>query len=405
MAFNVSFLCSPSKKRSGGLSPIEVSITLDGKRTCVQTDKRCRPEEFRALLESRKTNDVRTYCDAVRVKLETLYTQLYVQGKTITAARLKDYLLTGGEKSFTLKELVNEYINKTVKTTTAYRKYKVTFDRFLKEYGEDTEVSDITTQDIINYKLKFEKDKAQSTTRGELKRVKSLFIYAFNAGKISKNPFASIRFSFKDPEQPFLNYEEIEKIREVKLEERLDSVRNFFLFLCFTGLEYADVVHLEKSDVKRNQYGQLYVKKPRVKSGVTYISIFYEDAEELWELFDGGIPVISNQKANAYLKEVAEAAGIDKKVTTLTARHTYACYLLNEKKLPIDIVQKMLGHASARQSLHYAKMLDETVFAAARIPQKMRITETKRDLEDIEEFNRLLGIDDKGSAELRSPND
>ena len=394
MAFNISFLCSPSKKRSGGLSPIEVSITLDGKRTCVQTPKKCRPEEFRSLLESKRTNDVRTYCDAVRVKLETLYTQLYVQGKAITAARLKDYLLTGGEKSFTLRELVNEYISKTVKTTTAYAKYRVTFDRFLAEYGEDTEVSAITTQDIINYKLKFERTKAQSTTRGEMKRVKSLFIYAFNAGKISSNPFASVRFSFKDAEQPYLTYEEIERIRNAKLEERLDSVRNFFLFLCFSGLEYADVVHLKKEDVKRNRYGQLYIKKPRVKSGIEYISVLYEDAEELWELFDGDIPVISNQKTNKYLKEVAKAAGVREDISSLTARHSYACYLLNEKHLPIEVVQRMLGHATPRQSLHYAKMSEERVFEAAKKTNRMQITQTKKDLEDLKEFNRLLGIDD-----------
>lgn len=371
-----------------------MSITLDGKRTCVQTPKKCRPEEFRSLLESKRTNDVRTYCDAVRVRLETLYTQLYAQGKAITAARLKDYLLTGGEKSFTLRELVNEYINKTVKTTTAYAKYRVTFDRFLAEYGEDTEVSSITTQDIINYKLKFERTKAQSTTRGEMKRVKSLFIYAFNAGKISSNPFASVRFSFKDAEQPYLTYEEIDRIRNAKLEERLDSVRNFFLFLCFSGLEYADVVHLKKEDVRRNRYGQLYIKKPRVKSGIEYISVLYEDAEELWELFDGDIPVISNQKTNKYLKEVAKAAGVREDISSLTARHSYACYLLNEKGLPIEVVQRMLGHATPRQSLHYAKMSEERVFEAAKKTNRMQITQTKKDLEDLKEFNRLLGIDD-----------
>ena len=171
-------------------------------------------------------------------------------------------------------------------------------------------------------------------------------------------------------------------------------MRNFFLFLCFSGLEYADVVHLKKEDVKRNRYGQLYIKKPRVKSGIEYISVLYEDAEELWELFDGDIPVISNQKTNKYLKEVAKAAGVREDISSLTARHSYACYLLNEKHLPIEVVQRMLGHATPRQSLHYAKMSEERVFEAAKKTNRMQITQTKKDLEDLKEFNRLLGIDD-----------
>ena len=220
--------------------------------------------------------------------------------------------------------------------------------------------------------------------------MKSLFIWAFNSGIISKTPFANVSFTFKDPEQPYLTQEEVERIRKLKLEDRLDTVRNFFLFLCYSGLEYTDFVHLEKTDVKKNEYGQLYIKKQRIKTKQTYLSILYEDAAELWELFEGEIPCISNAVTNRYLKEIAEKAGISKNVTTLTGRHTYATYLLSVLQIPVDIVQRMLGHASNRQSLHYAKMLDSTVFTAGRAPMRQGITETKADMEDFDRLEQAI---------------
>lgn len=388
--FNVSFLCSPSKQRKNGLSPVEVSITVNGKRTLLQTQKKCPPENFRTLLEAKQPNDINMYCNALLLRINQWQTQLFLEGKTITAAKIKGLLQGKQEKHETVKDCVNEFMKAKIKSVSAYSKYRNTFDRFMDFVGQDKDISDITTQQIIDYKLKYERMFAPGTLRNEVKKVKSLFTWAFNSGIIGKTPFASLRFTFKDPEQPYLTQEEVDRIRKAKLDDRLDTVRNFFLFLCYSGLEYADMVHLQKSDVKQNEQGQLYIKKPRVKSGVTYLSVLFEDAAELWELFEGDIPMISNAKSNAYLKEIAKIANINKKITTLTGRHTYACYLLNECAIPVDVVQKMLGHATARQSLHYAKMLDETVLSIAKAAQRPKISETKTDMEELQKLEQAI---------------
>lgn len=390
---NISFLCSPSKCRKNGYAPIEASITIGKKREYFQTGKTCKPEEFRALIESKKPNDVKLFCDAIRLKINQWQTQLFLEGKSVTAAKLKALLQGKQEHHETLKDCVNSYMNNKVKSTSAYSKYKNTFTRFLEFAGEDTPIENVTTQQIIDYKLKYEAKFAQGTLRNEMKKVKSLFLWAFNSGIISKTPFANVTFTFKDPEKPYLTQEEIAKIREAKLDERLDRVRIFFLFLCYSGLEYADMVHLEKDDVKRNAQGQLYIKKQRVKTKETYLSILFEDAAELWELFDGEIPMVSCQKANKYLKEVAEKAGIEKHITLLTGRHSYAVYLLSTLLIPIDIVQRMLGHTTNRQSLHYAKMLDSAVFQAATGKYTRKAPTTSRqDIEDMDFFTKELGI-------------
>lgn len=391
--FNFSFLCSPSKTRKNGLAPIEISLSVNTKRLVFPIGKYCKPEEFRQLLESKKPNDVKLYCEAVGLKINQWQTQLYLEGKTASVAKIKALLQGKQERHESVRDCVNEYLKNKVKTTSAYSKYKNTFTRFLEYIGEDTDIASVTTQQIIDYKLKYEAKFAQGTLRNEMKKVKSLFLWAFNSGIISKTPFANVIFTFKDPEKPYLTQEEIAKIREAKLDERLDRVRNFFLFLCYSGLEYADMVHLEKDDVKRNAQGQLYIKKQRVKTKETYLSILFEDAAELWELFDGDIPMVSCQKANKYLKEVAEKAGIDKHITLLTGRHSYAVYLLSTLLIPIDIVQRMLGHTTNRQSLHYAKMLDSAVFQAATGKYTRKAPATSRqDMEDMDFFTKELGI-------------
>lgn len=388
--FNVSFLCSASKRRKNGFAPVEVSLIVNKKRLVFPIGKTCRPEDFRELLEAKKPNDINMYCEAVRLKINQWQTQLYLEGKSASAAKIKALLQGKQERHETVQDCVKEYMKSKIKTTSAYSKYKNVFTRFMDFVGKDTDISEITTQQIIDYKIKYEAVYAQGTLRNEVKRVKSLFIWAFNSGIISKTPFANVSFTFKDPEQPYLTQEEVDRIRQLKLDDRLDTVRNFFLFLCYSGLEYTDFVHLEKSDVKRNEHGQLYIKKQRIKTKQTYLSILYEDAAELWELFEGDIPCISNAKTNKYLKEIAEKAGITVNLSTLTARHTYATYLLSTLQIPVDIVQRMLWHASNRQSLHYAKLLDSVVFNAGRAPMRQGITETKEDRQDLQKLEEAI---------------
>ena len=388
--FNVSFLCSASKRRKNGLAPIEVSLIVNQERLVFPIGKSCKPEDFRGLLEAKKPNDINMYCDAVRLKISQWQTQLYLEGKSASAAKIKALLQGKQGHVESVEDCVKEFLKTKIKAFHAYSKYKNVFTRFMDFVGKDTDISEITTQQIIDYKIKYEAVYAQGTLRNEIKKVKSLFIWAFNSGIISKTPFANVSFTFKDPEQPYLTQEEVDRIRQLKLDDRLDTVRNFFLFLCYSGLEYTDFVHLEKSDVKRNEHGQLYIKKQRIKTKQTYLSILYEDAAELWELFEGDIPCISCAKTNKYLKEIAEKAGIDKNVTTLTARHTYATYLLSTLQIPVDIVQRMLGHASNRQSLHYAKLLDSVVFNAGRAPMRQGITETKEDRQDLQKLEEAI---------------
>lgn len=366
--FAISFLCSPSKiRKKTNEAPIEISISCNGERVCMQLGKYCDPSQFQELLHSKKQNDIKTFCETYRQRVMEIQTQLIVQRLPVSARSIKGALLGEDEKWKTLKEIANEYLLQKTGNPAAYAKYKNTFARLYNKWGADKYIKEITPQAIVGYKTELEKTFKQSTLRSEMKRLKSLFTFAFNSGYLDNNPFSGLRFTFTEDTPTLLTYEEVERIRDVKLPSSLDQYRNFFLFLCFSGLEYADAVNLSKEDVRTNRHGELYIKKPRVKTGVEYISILYEDADELWRLTGGDIEIKSNQKTNAALKQIAAAAGIEKSISTLSARHFYASFLLSKRLMPAEIVQKMLGHTSLRQTYHYSKMLPDAVFDASAL--------------------------------------
>lgn len=396
--FAVSFLCSPSKlRKKTGEAPIEVSISVNGERVIYQTTLSARPEVFKKSMSSKSPNDIRKFTDTIRQRINEIQTNLLIQKIPVTAKRIKDELEGKGAKNSPLwKNVAAEVLKTKMKNIEVYHKYQTVIKRASEQWGAEKPVDEITSNDIIQYKDKWSQKLKDSTMIGEMKRLKSFFTFAQNAGYIQVHPFNGLKFQFREDSRPYLTYDEIEKIRNAKLDEYLDSVRNFFLFLCFSGLEYSDVVHLDPKGVKKNQYGQWYYKAKRIKTGVEYISIFYEDAAELWELFGGDLKIISIQKTNAYLKLIASAAGITKSLSTIVARHTYATYLLSVRLIPVDIVQRMLGHTSNKQSLHYARMLDETVFQEAyktRYPTRTpSMEQTKEDAADMAYIKEKLGL-------------
>ena len=162
----------------------------------------------------------------------------------------------------------------------------------------------------------------------------------------------------------FLTEDEVKKIKDKQLYcDRLDKVRDLFLFQCFTGLAYADMAKLTKEDFLGNSLGQTYIKKERCKTRVTFIAVLLPEALEVAKKYDYELPVLSNQKYNAYLKEIKDICGISKPLHTHIGRHTAATYLLN-KGLSLETVAKILGHSSTSITKHYAKLLDNSVFKA-----------------------------------------
>lgn len=151
---------------------------------------------------------------------------------------------------------------------------------------------------------------------------------------------------------------------------RLDVVRDTFLFCCFTGLAFCDVRALMWTDISEDASGHVWIRKPRAKTGGLSIIPMLEIPMRIVRKYREhpavkstgvALPVITNQKMNAYLKEIADLAGIRKHLTTHVARHTFASISLSNQ-VSIEVISKILGHSDIKTTQIYAKMQDQAIY-------------------------------------------
>ena len=152
--------------------------------------------------------------------------------------------------------------------------------------------------------------------------------------------------------------------------ERLDTVRDMFLFCCYTGLAFADIEKLTKDDLVKDIKGNKWIKtkrkKTKVLSSIPLLSIpeaIIDKYKEHPRVIEKKtlLPVYTNQRTNSYLKEIATACKIKKTLTTHLARHTFATTVTLSNGVPIESVSKMLGHTSLKTTQIYSQVLDSKI--------------------------------------------
>lgn len=170
---------------------------------------------------------------------------------------------------------------------------------------------------------------------------------------------------------PFLTKEELAAVTlKIIPNQRLNQVRDIFLFSCYTGLAYADVEKLQHSEINIGVDGEQWIFTKRQKTAVSSrIPLLPVPLEIIGRYKDHPqcinkgkvLPILSNQKMNAYLKEIADICNINKNLTFHIARHTFATTVTLSNGAPMESVSKMLGHADIRTTQHYARVLDKKV--------------------------------------------
>ena len=193
-------------------------------------------------------------------------------------------------------------------------------------------------------------------------------IIARNNGILVGDPFASYKIRLEKVDRGYLTEDEIKIILKKKMvSERLEHVRDLFVFSCFCGLAYSDVANLRQENIQKSFDGNLWIITKRVKTN-TDVNVPLLDIPKMilkkykGKLPDGKIlPVISNQKLNAYLKEIADICGIKKNLTFHLARHTFATTTTLSKGVPIETVSKMLGHTNIETTQIYARITNSKI--------------------------------------------
>lgn len=236
----------------------------------------------------------------------------------------------------------------------------------LKEFKQIKTFADITFSNITAFD-KYMRDKGIGNL--SVNKNHSLFnLYiktAINREYLERNPYSTfIPQKAKTNDPVFLTSKEVEKIKKLTgLNDKLENVRNLFIFQCFTGLAYVDMQRFTKDSIEVYDDKEI-IRSSRTKTDESFILLFLPEAKRIAEMYDYKLPKISNQKYNDYLKLIVShpKVNINKNVTSHTARHTFATYLLN-KGIPLETVSKTLGHASIKQTQLYARLLGKKVIS------------------------------------------
>lgn len=387
--FGLLFYLKKSKASASGTLPIYLRITIDGKRTEISTKrtieiKKWSVEANKAIGRTEDIRELNAYLDSLVSKVYQCQRDLIRDNKEVTTETLKNKFLGIEEKQVTLINLFKDH-NKQVEkligngySAGTLERYK-TVCKHLQEFMKHTyNVSDYRLNKInhkfitdFEFYLKSERECAHNSTIKYIKNFKKIVRIAIANDWIVKDPFLNYKVQLKEVKREFLSEEEMQTMLDKDLHtHRLELVRDIFIFCCYTGLAYSDVKKLSKDSIVIGIDGDKWIKTNRTKTGTRSSIPLLPPALKILKKYENSplsvskgvlLPVLSNQKSNAYLKEIADLCGIKKNLTTHLARHTFATTVTLSNGVGIESVSKMLGHTSIKTTQHYAKILDRKV--------------------------------------------
>lgn len=186
-----------------------------------------------------------------------------------------------------------------------------------------------------------------------------------------KNPFLGIKFHEKEVIREFLTIDELMRIYNKEFElDRITLVRDVFIFAAFTGLAFIDVQQLSAEHIIKDNNGHYWIRKARQKTNNMCNIPLLDIPMQILNKYSNNpqclkkqvlLPVPCNQKMNSYLKEIADLCNINKRMSTHTARHSYATSVCLANGVSIENVAKMLGHSNIKMTQHYAKVMDSSI--------------------------------------------
>jgi site-specific recombinase XerD len=384
--FNFLFYLKRPKNYQAGEVPIYLRITVEGKRSEVTTGRSCEPGMWnvyagRAIGNKEDIRVLNAYLDSLQSKVKDAHYLLSETNEPISAESLRNKFLGKSEKPRLLLCVFEEHNRKVeallnngfeYSTLKGYRSSLNHLTKFLKHKFNlsDIELSRVDYQLVTSYEFYLRtRCKCSATTCAKyLKHLKKITNECLAYRWISVDPFAHYKSKAKPTEKTFLNQEDLDIMMNKNLHlDRLAQVRDIFIFCCYTGLAYIDVQKLKRAEIVTGVDGEQWIFTKRKKTDTASRIPLLSPALTIIERYsdhplceDRGLllPVCTNQKINAYLKEVAVICEITKPITFHMARHTFATTVTLSNGVPIESVSKMLGHTNIKTTQHYAKILD-----------------------------------------------
>lgn len=380
---NILFWLNKNRIHKSGLIPLMFRITIDGNRINLPTGINIEENQWNHVIQRVKTNcefhlQYNNTIVSMISKIWEFNTECIRQHLPVTSDNLKNYLLYQEKPNQTLIEAIDYYINQlknrvgndiAPNTVKKYETCKRKVEEFLKvELNQkDILLCQLSQKFIFQFDafLRTYQKLHHNAVAKNMQQFKRVIKVAIQNEWLPKDPFSNYTCSPKETERGFLTIEEVNLLEAVTLDDRLDRVRDIFLFCCYTGLAYADVSKLNKEHLMKDEAGSTWIILSRTKSKSQSLipllpqaeAILSEYAEMVKEdPYKRLLPIISNQNLNKYIKEVAVIVGIKKRVSCHLARHTFATTITLNRGVDIVSVSKMLGHKNLRTTQIYAKI-------------------------------------------------
>lgn len=387
--FNVLFFIRKTRALKSGENPIMLRISIAGQLSEIQLKRAVKPNLWnqnkeRCTGKDAASLEINRYIESVKLRLFEIHRKMEEEGKLINPMEIKRKFLGLDEEHKMFFQVFQEH-NDKCRELIGKDYAKVTISRFdtcLKYFQEMSQTQyqrkDIPLKEVTNgmihdyiHFLKAEKGVQENTVIRYMKAVKKVLNIAVNYDWIQKNPFGNIRFHEKEVNKEFLTKEELETLRTKEFEiSRLELVRDVFLVQCWTGLAFIDVSELKEEHIIADNEENLWIRKERHKTGIMCNVPLLDVPLEIIEKYKDHplcqkrgilLPVLSNQKCNAYLKEIADCCGIKKNLSTHTGRHTLCSVVTLANNVSLENIAKMVGHTNTRMTQRYAKVLDQSI--------------------------------------------
>lgn len=381
---NILFWIHKSKKNKKGEVPVYLRLTYNGQRKTISTGFSILParwDNLKGLAKGEKTNadKINAYIIQSKSRLMDLFNDMIKEGD-ISLDLLFDRFLGKDINSISLLELV-DYHNKDFKSRIGIDYAASTFEKYdilrrkleafipFRYEKKDIRVRDLKQSFIedFDFYLKDHEKNQQNTATKYLKNLKKILSIAVLKQWIPINPFENYKAVYKDVDRVYLTYVELQAIEKKQFKSaRLTLVKNLFLFQCYTGLSYTDMINLTVGNITPGIDGNKWIMTRRKKTNVRVAIPLLNEAENIILAFgvsksDLNEPLFKSyaiQKFNSYLDEIASICEINKNLTSHVGRRTFATTIALSNGIGLETISKILGHTTTRITAQYAVVSD-----------------------------------------------
>ena len=353
----INFNCRTAKaSKRDGKAPIEIALNDGVKRIFFNSQYRYNPKDFERLRSQKKENEVKEIIASIERHYFKILMELENNNITVNSHNIKDSW--NGLKVITIETVTNEYkkiLNPRVGDDLCFSQYNKYLSVFERLNRLNKPMADVDENDIETITTEWAQKYKPSTFNGYYAKLNTVMKYAYTKGYIKRIPLGTVKKKKVKEVVETITEQEYENIKKHRFVDRVERVKEILILLSGTGLSYIDLKNFNPDNLQEQNGVMIYHDK-RQKTKQDFYSVILPDALDIFRKYDFKVPIPSNQKLNAYLKEIQDICNISTTLTCHKFRHFYARKMLM-MGLPIEVLQKCLGHSNTKQSLHYARLI------------------------------------------------